>query len=54
MDMWDDLLNEEDDDDDDDEYFHKLKALNELRREYGPPELYPKYEGWKHTIFSSN
>jgi hypothetical protein len=45
-----DLLNEEDDD----EYFRKLKALDELRKDYGPPEDYPKYEGWKQTIYSSN
>jgi hypothetical protein len=49
-DIMDDLLNEEDDD----QYFKKLAALNELRKDYGPPSLYPKYEGWKIAIYSSN
>jgi len=39
---------------DEEEYQRVLEAINELRKDYGPPESYPKYEGWKLAIFSAN
>jgi hypothetical protein len=49
-DIIDDLLDSETQD----EYDKKLEALNKLRRDYGPPEQYPKYKGWQEALYCSN
>lgn len=36
------------------EFNLRMAALEELRKDYGPPELYPEYTLWEDWIYCSN